>query len=128
MGMKTELTFTYLFIKARVVMQCAVFFGRYTWLQEDEESMRLEGPRSVLTAINQPHGIHKPKHVSFARSHTLTSFEIASRSKSPPRPHAQERLIDTQPTAQACVPAGMIHPYPPPEPKILILGNVCPRK
>ncbi|XP_044589725.1 uncharacterized protein LOC123268575 isoform X1 [Cotesia glomerata] len=94
---------------------------RYTWLQEDEESMRLEGPRSVLTAINQPHGIHKPKHVSFARSHTLTSFEIASRSKSPPRPHAQERLIDTQPTAQACVPAGMIHPYPPPEPKILIL-------
>ncbi|XP_034947163.1 uncharacterized protein [Chelonus insularis] len=97
--------------------------SRYTWLSDDEESMRLEGPRPVLPAISQPphSAIHKPKHVSFARSQTLTSIDMASRSRSPPRPHTQERLIDSQPTATPSMLPGSTHLYQPPEPKILVL-------
>ncbi|XP_014222807.1 uncharacterized protein LOC106649733 isoform X2 [Trichogramma pretiosum] len=101
---------------------------RYQWATEDEESMKLEGPRSILPQ-QQPltSALHsqqqtpqtKPKHVSFARSHTLTSFEVP-RTKSPPRPHNQERLIDCQPT-QTPVNAGNIHLYTQPEPRILVL-------
>ncbi|XP_031788431.1 uncharacterized protein LOC100678108 isoform X1 [Nasonia vitripennis] len=112
---------------------------RYTWLQEDEESTKMEKPRSVLPTSAQPltpalhqqqqqqqqqqqPQITKPKHVSFARSHTLTSFDMP-RTKSPPRPHNQERLIDSQPTVQTSMASalGMPHPYPQPEPRILVL-------
>ncbi|KAK0156867.1 hypothetical protein PV327_011562, partial [Microctonus hyperodae] len=94
---------------------------RYTWLQEDEDSMKLEGPRPVLLPAPPHSAVHKPKHVSFARSHTLTSFDMGPMlSRSPP--HNPERLIDSQPTAQASIPsAPIIHSYPPPEPKIVVL-------
>ncbi|KAK0098116.1 hypothetical protein PV326_011102 [Microctonus aethiopoides] len=96
---------------------------RYTWLQEDEDSMKLEGPRPVLLPAPPHSAVHKPKHVSFARSHTLTSFDVGPMlSRSPPRPHNPERLIDSQPTAQVSIPsAPIIHSYPPPEPKIVVL-------
>ncbi|KAG7188965.1 hypothetical protein KM043_008563 [Ampulex compressa] len=101
---------------------------RYTWLPEDEESTRLEGPRPVLPPVPPPPPTQgqqppKTKHVSFARSHTLTSFDVP-RSRSPPRPHNQERLIDSQPTMQnAMLPSSMpmMHPYAPPEPRVLVL-------
>lgn len=98
---------------------------RYTWLQEDEDSMKLEGPRPVLLPAPPHSAVHKPKHVSFARSHTLTSFDMGPMlSRSPPRPHNPERLIDSQPTAQVSIPsAPIIHSYPPPEPKIVVLGT-----
>ncbi|XP_015598809.2 uncharacterized protein LOC107269459 isoform X2 [Cephus cinctus] len=98
---------------------------RYTWLPEDEESTRLEGPRPVLPAVPPPPQLPQPtktKHVSFARSHTLTSFEV-SRSRSPTRPHNQERLIDSQPTMQGSLSSTLplTHPYPNAEPRVLVL-------
>ncbi|KAL6264753.1 hypothetical protein P5V15_004851 [Pogonomyrmex californicus] len=105
---------------------------RYTWVPEDEESMKLEGPRPVLPPVPPPPGTittiqisqaPKAKHVSFARSHTLTSFEVP-RSISPPRPHNPERLIDSQPTMQNTIlPSSLplVHPYPGVEPRVLVL-------
>lgn len=110
---------------------------RYTWVPEDEESMRLEGPRPVLPPIipsppasmmtMQGPQAPKTKHVSFARSHTLTSFEVP-RNRSPPRPHNPERLIDSQPTMQNTIlPSSLplAHPYPGIEPRVLVLGKSC---
>ncbi|XP_046753781.1 uncharacterized protein LOC124416603 isoform X2 [Diprion similis] len=104
---------------------------RYTWVPEDEESTRLEGPRPVLpptltapTSINHrpaPQQPPRPKHVSFARSHTLTSFEVP-RSRSPPRSH--ERLIDSQPTMQGSLSAvlPLTHTYANSgDPRVLVL-------
>lgn len=47
-----------------------------------------------------------------------------SRTRSPPRPHNQERLIDSQPTMQGsmCATLPTAHPYPATEPRILVLG------
>lgn len=104
---------------------------RYTWVPEDEESMKLEGPRPVLPPVVPPPPpsittqVPKTKHVSFARSHTLTSFDVP-RNRSPPRPHNPERLIDSQPTMQntilpSSLPLG--HPYPGVEPRVLVVGK-----
>ncbi|XP_018372715.1 PREDICTED: uncharacterized protein LOC108767362 isoform X1 [Trachymyrmex cornetzi] len=106
---------------------------RYTWVPEDEESMKLEGPRPVLPPVVPPplasmttmqiSQVPKAKHVSFARSHTLTSFEVP-RNISPPRPHNPERLIDSQPTMQNTIlPSSLplAHPYPGVEPRVLVL-------
>ncbi|KYQ57473.1 hypothetical protein ALC60_03434 [Trachymyrmex zeteki] len=105
---------------------------RYTWVPEDEESMKLEGPRPVLPPVVPPPPASvmmqisqapKAKHVSFARSHTLTSFEVP-RNISPPRPHNPERLIDSQPTMQNTIlPSSLplAHPYPGIEPRVLVL-------
>ncbi|KAJ8687363.1 hypothetical protein QAD02_023157 [Eretmocerus hayati] len=111
---------------------------KYSWLPEDEDITRLERPRSVLanypshhqplvsalhSSFNQQHQTGKPKHVSFARSHTLTSFDIP-RTKSPPRPPDDvgpinpERLIDSKPTRPGT--PNSIAPETP-EPRILIL-------
>ncbi|XP_025988149.2 uncharacterized protein LOC105202015 isoform X2 [Solenopsis invicta] len=106
---------------------------RYTWVPEDEESTKLEGPRPVLppsvpappasVTTMQISQVPKTKHVSFARSHTLTSFEVP-RTISPPRPHNPERLIDSQPTMQNTIlPSSLplTHPYPGVEPRVLVL-------
>ncbi|XP_012539017.1 uncharacterized protein LOC105838197 isoform X2 [Monomorium pharaonis] len=105
---------------------------RYTWVPEDEESTKLEGPRPVLPPVPPPPAsittmqisqAPKTKHVSFARSHTLTSFEVP-RNISPPRPHNPERLIDSQPTMQNTIlPSSLplTHPYPGVEPRVLVL-------
>ncbi|XP_043471247.1 uncharacterized protein LOC122504277 isoform X1 [Leptopilina heterotoma] len=96
---------------------------RYTWDTEDEDLTKLEGPRPVISPIPpsmQTSSLTKTKHVSFARSHTLT--EMPS-TRSPPRPHNQERLIDSQPTMQGsvCSTLPTAHSYPMAEPRILVL-------
>lgn len=95
-------------------------------MPEDEDSIRMEKPRSIFPSImttttSQVNvAAPKTKHVSFARSQTLTSFEVPLRSKSPPRPHTQERLIDSRPTPPGAVSAAL--PLTQPEPRVLVLG------
>lgn len=117
----------------KIASEIAINRSRYTWVPEDEESTRLEGPRPVLPpTLSAPIPVNprpapqqppRPKHVSFARSHTLTSFEVP-RSRSPPRSH--ERLIDSQPTMQGSVSAvlPLSHAYVNSgDPRILVLGK-----
>nr|XP_022910341.1 uncharacterized protein LOC111421422 isoform X1 [Onthophagus taurus] len=82
--------------------------AKYTWMPSDDESVRMERPRSVLDSCLAHQGlppppppVQRPKHVSFARSHTLTSFDdaVVSLSSSSSRisskmSRSQERLID----------------------------------
>ncbi|KAK9685689.1 hypothetical protein QE152_g37855 [Popillia japonica] len=83
--------------------------AKYTWMPSDDESVRMERPRSVLDSCPAHLGLppppppaQRPKHVSFARSHTLTSFDDASVMLGSSTTHiskmsrSQERLIDVR--------------------------------
>lgn len=82
--------------------------SRYTWMSSDDESVRMEKPRSILephhtvqVAPSPPAPPHK-KHVSFARSHTMASFDDAMASIGSSSSHtnrvtrSQERLLDVR--------------------------------
>ncbi|XP_063916393.1 uncharacterized protein LOC135132287 isoform X3 [Zophobas morio] len=79
---------------------------RYTWMPSDDESVRMEKPRSILEpyhANQQPSTpIPSKKHVSFARSHTMASFDDAMTSLSSSSSQlnrmtrSQERLLDVR--------------------------------
>nr|CAI5843591.1 unnamed protein product [Callosobruchus analis] len=96
--------------------------SRYTWMPSDDESVRMEKPRSIMennyhppyplktSLTNQQSGTGQPatlaakKHVSFARSHTMASFDdaISSLSSSTGQlnriTRSQERLLDVRKT------------------------------
>ncbi|XP_066259663.1 uro-adherence factor A [Euwallacea similis] len=77
--------------------------SRYIWMPPDDESVRMEKPKSIsdLSYRNQIFPQCK-KHVSFARSHTLTSFDDAlmtlssSLSQLNQISKSQERLLDVR--------------------------------
>ncbi|KAK9885418.1 hypothetical protein WA026_010914 [Henosepilachna vigintioctopunctata] len=81
--------------------------SRYTWMPSDDESIRMEKPKSILepshSGSSQTSATSK-KHVSFARSHTLTSFDDAivslnsSSSQLGKMTRSQERLLDVRKT------------------------------
>lgn len=83
--------------------------SRYTWMPSDDESVRMERPRPILDTCPAhpalpppPPPAQRPKHVSFARSHTLTSFDDAVVSLNSSSSHlsrmsrSQERLLDVR--------------------------------
>ncbi|KAG5899755.1 hypothetical protein JTB14_006092 [Gonioctena quinquepunctata] len=84
--------------------------SRYTWMPSDDESIKMEKPRSVVeNNLHHEHVINRSpatlpgkKHVSFARSHTLASFDdaISSLSSSTSQlskiTKSQERLLDVR--------------------------------
>ncbi|KAJ8971004.1 hypothetical protein NQ314_000921, partial [Rhamnusium bicolor] len=83
--------------------------SRYTWMPSDDESIRMEKPRSIIEHTFNAQQITPPssivagkKHVSFARSHTLASFDdaISSLSSSTSQlnriTRSQERLLDVR--------------------------------
>ncbi|XP_076262632.1 uncharacterized protein LOC143197764 isoform X4 [Rhynchophorus ferrugineus] len=80
--------------------------SRYTWMPSDDESVRMEKPKSILDMSyrNQiPSNAQAgKKHVSFARSHTLTSFDDAMSSLTSSSSHlnritrSQERLLEVR--------------------------------
>lgn len=86
-------------------------------MHEDDEHFP-----GVYPISPQPPQFVKTKHVSFARSQTLTSFDMP-RTKSPPRPHNQERLIDSQPASSGPLTATLpAHRITTAEPRIVVLG------
>ncbi|XP_045477995.1 uncharacterized protein LOC123683141 [Harmonia axyridis] len=82
--------------------------SRYTWMPSDDESVRMEKPKSILEPTHSSGSNQTPapikKHVSFARSHTLTSFDDAFVSLNSSSSHlgkmtrSQERLLDVRKT------------------------------
>ncbi|XP_044253197.1 uncharacterized protein LOC123004146 [Tribolium madens] len=81
--------------------------SRYTWMPSDDESVRMEKPKSILEPYHSnPPAASPPapskKHVSFARSHTMASFDDAMASLSSSSSHlnrmtrSQERLLDVR--------------------------------
>ncbi|XP_017779101.1 PREDICTED: uncharacterized protein LOC108564538 [Nicrophorus vespilloides] len=86
----------------------------YQWMPSDDESVRMERPRSILDHHSHQSGLpttpHRTKHVSFARSHTLTSFDDAvvslgaSASNLSKSARSQERLIDTRRSLDRIIP------------------------
>ncbi|XP_064213535.1 uncharacterized protein LOC658297 [Tribolium castaneum] len=81
--------------------------SRYTWMPSDDESVRMEKPKSILEPYHpNPPAASPPapskKHVSFARSHTMASFDDAMASLSSSSSHlnrmtrSQERLLDVR--------------------------------
>ncbi|CAH1984285.1 unnamed protein product [Acanthoscelides obtectus] len=95
--------------------------SRYTWMPSDDESIRMEKPRSIIENSYHPpyplkaslatqqnnsgqSGTLTKKHVSFARSHTMASFDDAMSSLSSSTgqlnriTRSQERLLDVRKT------------------------------
>ncbi|XP_056629965.1 uncharacterized protein LOC130440701 isoform X2 [Diorhabda sublineata] len=82
--------------------------SRYTWMPSDDESIRMEKPKSIMEnghdrVSNSSSGtLPGKKHVSFARSHTLASFDNAISTLSCSTGHlnkitnSQERLLDVR--------------------------------
>ncbi|XP_028131429.1 uncharacterized protein LOC114327122 isoform X3 [Diabrotica virgifera virgifera] len=82
--------------------------SRYTWMPSDDESVRMEKPRSIIEnchdRVTNSSSVMLPgkKHVSFARSHTLASFDNALSTLSYSTGHlnqiatSQERLLDVR--------------------------------
>ncbi|CAH1105826.1 unnamed protein product [Psylliodes chrysocephalus] len=83
--------------------------SRYTWMPSDDESVRMEKPKSIIEnnchdRVTNSSSVILPgkKHVSFARSHTLASFDNALSSLSYSTGHlnkitnSQERLLDVR--------------------------------
>ncbi|CAG9864745.1 unnamed protein product [Phyllotreta striolata] len=85
--------------------------SRYTWMPSDDESDKMEKPRSIVEnnchhdrVANPSSSVILPgkKHVSFARSHTLASFDSTLSSLSYSTGHlnritnSQERLLDVR--------------------------------
>ncbi|CAH1180414.1 unnamed protein product [Phaedon cochleariae] len=82
--------------------------SRYTWMPADDESVRMEKPTFLMDSDHsyehllntQPALLAGKKHVSFARSHTLASFDDArstlssSTSQLNTLTKSQERLLD----------------------------------
>lgn len=97
--------------------------SRYTWMSSDDESVRMEKPRSILEPYHStpPSTLPGKKHVSFARSHTLTSFDdaisyLSSSSTTLNRmTRSQERLLEV-----GTLP---ITKQPEPSENILMLGK-----
>lgn len=102
-------------------------------MPSDDESVRMERPRSILdhcpahsTLPPPPPPATRPKHVSFARSHTLTSFDDAvvslsssSSNVSSRMAKSQERLLDVRKIPDP-IP---ITKQPEPTDNVLLLGN-----
>lgn len=82
----------------------------YQWMPSDDESVRMERPRSILDHHGSHTTPHRTKHVSFARSHTLTSFDDAvvslgaSTSSLSKTARSQERLIDVRRSLEKITP------------------------
>ncbi|KAL1497002.1 hypothetical protein ABEB36_008034 [Hypothenemus hampei] len=76
--------------------------SRYTWMLSDDESVRMEKPKSISDLSHRSQIPPSKKHVSFARSYTLTSFDDAMSSLSSSLSHlnsitkSQERLLEVR--------------------------------
>ncbi|XP_050301865.1 uncharacterized protein LOC126740017 isoform X5 [Anthonomus grandis grandis] len=83
---------------------------RFTWMPSEEESIRMEKPRSITDLSYRNNTLtQSKKHVSFARSHTLTSFDDAMSSLNSSSSHlnritrSQERLLDLRKCNEAAI-------------------------
>nr|XP_015838279.1 PREDICTED: uncharacterized protein LOC658297 isoform X4 [Tribolium castaneum] len=108
--------------------------SRYTWMPSDDESVRMEKPKSILEPYHpNPPAASPPapskKHVSFARSHTMASFDDAMASLSSSSSHlnrmtrSQERLLDVR-KAEGLP----ITRQPEPSDNLLIIGSYATKQ